>query len=89
MIIIDVVDDEITTPVNQARLNTTRVPASGYEAHSLEYQRVCAYHRSLLEAAQTARATTRERPAGYWPVNGRARWADALNWLASILAGWL
>jgi hypothetical protein len=89
MIIIDVVDDEITTPVNQARLNTTRVPINGFEARTLEYQRACAYHRSLLEAAHSQRAAICEKPAGYRPADGRARWADALNRLASILAGWL
>lgn len=88
MIIIDVVDDVTTAPVNQRRLNGPRVTTSGYEAYAPEYYRVCAYHRSLLEAAHAGRALTGERPTGDNPANGRVRLSDALNRLASILAGW-
>lgn len=87
MIIIDVVDDVTTAPVNQRRINT-RATTSGYEAYAPEYYRACAYHRSLLEAAHVGRALTGERPTGDNPANGRVRLSIALNRLASILAGW-
>jgi len=88
MILIDVVDDEATTPVNPVRLDRRRGIASGPEAYAPEYHRACAYHQSLLEAAYTKRAMTPKRPAWDEPVDGRARWSDALNRLASSLAGW-
>jgi hypothetical protein len=88
MIIIDVIDDEITTPVNQVRLNRTRVRTSGYEANAPEYHRARAYHHSLLEVAHTARAVTHESPAWEKPSRGGVRLVDALNHLAAILVGW-
>ncbi|OGO28288.1 MAG: hypothetical protein A2W33_03175 [Chloroflexi bacterium RBG_16_52_11] len=88
MILIDVVDDEITTPVNQARINTTRVTTRGYEANAPEYHRAYAYHRSLLEVVHTARAVTHARPAWDKPVDVGARLSNTLNRLAAILAGW-
>jgi len=82
MIIIDVVDEQITT------LDQPRVTPSGSEAYTPEYYRACDYHRGLLEAAHVARALTHERPAGDNPIDVRVRLSNALNRLASILAGW-
>jgi len=88
MIIIDVVDDEITTPGNQVRLNRSRVTTSGYGTNAPEYHRACDYHHNLLEVAHTARMVTHDRLAREKPADSGIKLVSALNRLATILTGW-